>query len=224
MRKPKLESWFLLCLGLAALAVSGISPKDRLTWLMEALPVMVAIPTLAYLNLRNPLTPVLYRLMFLAACFILVGAHYTYAEVPLGFWVQDALGTSRNHYDRWGHALLGVVMAMLAREILIRYSPLKRGAWLFFSCVCFAVAVGACYEFAEWWAALVLGESDADAFLAMQGDEWDTQWDMFLAMAGAVAALLVFARVHDRQLEQSSPVHWRVKTPRPVFHSAIIRP
>src|SRR5689334_1615671 len=108
MRKATLESWALLCATVIALCISGINPADRLTWVMESLPVMVAIPTLAYLNLRHPLTPVLYRVLFLSACWILVGAHYTYAEVPLGYCAQDWFGTSRNHYDRWGHALLGI--------------------------------------------------------------------------------------------------------------------
>ncbi len=145
------------------------------------------------------MTPLAYRLIFLHAAILMLGGHYTYAEVPLGFWVRDALGLSRNHYDRLGHLAQGFVPAILAREILLRKTPLKPGPWLFFLVTCVCLAISAFYEFVEWWAALASGEA-ASAFLGTQGDVWDTQWDMFLCLLGALAAQLTLSRVHDRQL------------------------
>jgi putative membrane protein len=129
----------------------------------------------------------------------MVGGHYTYAEVPLGFWVRDALGLSRNHYDRLGHLAQGFVPAILAREILIRKTPLKSGPWVFFLVTCVCLAISVLYEFVEWWTALASGQA-AMAFLGTQGDVWDTQWDMFFCLLGALAAQLTLSRVHDRQL------------------------
>jgi putative membrane protein len=140
-----------------------------------------------------------YRLLFVHALILMLGGHYTYAKVPLGFWVQDWLGLARNHYDRLGHFAQGFVPAMLAREVLLRRSPLVRGKWLAFLVVCVCLALSATYELIEWLAA-VLGGSAADAFLGTQGDVWDTQWDMFMAGVGAVSALLLLSRAHDRQL------------------------
>jgi putative membrane protein len=214
------ENWLLLCLTLAVLAISGISPADRLTWLMEALPVIVALPVLAYLNVRQRFTRVLAWLLFIAATLILIGAHYTYARVPVGYWVQEAFGLERNHYDRWGHTFLGVVVAILAREMFMRYSPLKQGGWLFAVCTFAAVTVGALYEFVEWWAALIMGEQNAQEFLAMQGDQWDTQWDMFLATSGAIIAQLVFWRVHNRQMREVAMIAPR----RRVIRARALRP
>lgn len=134
---------------------------------------------------------------------LMVGGHYTYAKVPPGFWVQDAFGLARNHYDRLGHFAQGFVPAMLAREVLLRRSPLERGKWLALLVVCVCLAFSATYELIEWLAAL-LGGSAADAFLGTQGDVWDTQWDMFMAGVGAVSALLLLSRVHDRQLARLS--------------------
>ncbi|MGE0082075.1 MAG: DUF2238 domain-containing protein [Thiohalomonadaceae bacterium] len=190
----------LLLLGvLAGLVVSGIGPADRLTWLLEVTPVVIALPLLVTTHGRFPLTPLLYRLIALHAAILLLGAHYTYAQVPLGFWVQDVFDLSRNHYDRLGHVAQGFIPAMIAREILIRRSPLVPGKWLFFLVVCVCLAISAFYEFIEWWVSLLAG-AEGDAFLATQGDVWDTQWDMFLAMCGAIGAQLLLARVQDRQL------------------------
>ena len=133
------------------------------------------------------------------ALILMLGGHYTYAKVPLGFWVQDAFGLARNHYDRLGHLAQGFVPAMLAREVLLRRSPLQRGKWLGFLVVCVCLALSATYELIEWLAA-VLGGSAADAFLGTQGDVWDTQWDMFMALVGAFSALVLLSRVHDREL------------------------
>jgi putative membrane protein len=193
------EPLFLLLAALALLVVSGIGPYDRATWVLEVLPVMLGAPLLVATRGRFPLTPLLYRLLFLHALVLMLGGHYTYSRVPLGFWAQDLLDLSRNHYDRLGHVAQGFVPAILAREILLRTSPLRPGRWLFFLVTCVCLAFSAFYEMLEWWVALAAG-SEAEAFLATQGDPWDTQWDMFLALCGAMASLAMLARVHDRQL------------------------
>lgn len=195
----------LILFGIAGLLLvaSGIGPTDRLTWVLEVTPVAVGIPLLLWLRIRHPFTPLLYRLLFLHACIVMLGGHYTYAEVPLGYWVQDWLDLSRNHYDRLGHVAQGFVPAILMREILWRWSPLRGSAWLPFLVVCFCLAFSAFYEFVEWWSALILG-ADAEAFLAIQGDPWDTQWDMFLALCGAIVSLLLLSRVHDGQLRRTT--------------------
>lgn len=193
----------LLVLATAALVWSGIGPYDRATWWMEVAPVLLGAPILIATWRRFPLTPLLYVLLFLHALILVVGGHYTYARVPLGFWVQEALDFSRNHYDRLGHVAQGFVPAILAREIFLRTSPLRRGKWLFFLVVCVCLAFSAFYEMIEWWAALLGGEG-ATEFLGTQGDPWDTQWDMFLALLGAIAAQLSLARLHDAQLRRFS--------------------
>ena len=182
------------------LIVSGIGPHDRFTWWLEVAPILMAAPVLFATYRRFPLTSLVYLLIGVHASILMLGAHYTYAEVPLGFWVRDALGLSRNHYDRVGHFAQGFIPAMVIREVLLRTSPLRPGRWLFFLVVCVALALSAVYEFAEWWTALGTGES-ATAFLGTQGDPWDTQWDMFQCTLGAIAAQLLLSRVHDRQLD-----------------------
>lgn len=194
------ELWTLLALGAIAFVWSGIAPHDRATWWMEVFPIILALPVLVATRRRFPLTPLVYRLIFLHALILMVGGHYTYARVPLGFWVQDLLGLGRNHYDRLGHLAQGFVPAIIAREILLRTSPLRRGKWLFVIVTAICMAVSAFYEFIEWWAAL-LGGSAATDFLGTQGDVWDTQWDMFLAFIGALLAQITLARAHDRQLD-----------------------
>jgi putative membrane protein len=193
------EPLALLLLAAVALVVSGIEPYDRVTWWLEVSPVLIGAPILVATYRRFPLTPLLYRLIFLHALVLTLGGHYTYARVPVGFWAQDLFDLGRNHYDRFGHVVQGFVPAILAREILIRRSPLPRGRWLSFLVVCFCLAFSAFYEMLEWWAAVVGGVA-ADAFLATQGDVWDTQWDMFLALCGAVSALVLLSRAHDRSL------------------------
>jgi putative membrane protein len=193
------EALALLAATVIVLLWSGIGPHHRLTWLLEVAPVLIGVPILLASYTRFPLSPLLYRLLFLHAAILMVGGHYTYSEVPVGFWVQDLLDLSRNPYDRLGHFAQGFVPAILAREILIRRSPLKPGKWLFFLVVCVCLAVSACYELIEWWAALIGGAS-AEYFLGTQGDVWDTQWDMFLALIGALSALLLLAKAHDRSL------------------------
>ena len=189
------EPAILLIATIVALIVSRVGALEPGTWLLEVAPILVLTAR------RFPLTPLVYRLLFVHALILMLGAHYTYAKVPLGFWAQDAFGLARNHYDRVGHLAQGFVPAMLAREVLLRRSPLQRGKWLGFLVVCVCLALSATYELIEWLAA-VLGGSAADAFLGTQGDVWDTQWDMFMALVGATSALLLLSRVHDRQLEQ----------------------
>ena len=201
MRSAAREPLVLLAAGAAALAVSAIRPHDYFTWLLEVAPILIGVPVLVATHRRFPLTPLAYRLLVVHALILMVGGHYTYAEVPLGFWVRDALGLARNHYDRLGHFAQGFVPALLAREILLRRSPLRPGKWLFFLVTCVCLAVSACYEFVEWWTAVLTGDS-ATAFLGTQGDPWDTQWDMFLALIGAVTAQITLAHVQDRQLER----------------------
>jgi putative membrane protein len=193
------EPAVLLFAALALLALSGVGPKDRFTWWLEVAPVLIGMPILVATYRRFPLTPLLYRLLFLHALVLMLGGHYTYAEVPLGFWVRDLFGLARNHYDRLGHFAQGFVPAILARELLRRKTPLMPGGWLFFLVTCVGLAFSALYELIEWWTAASTGTA-AEAFLGTQGDVWDTQWDMFLALVGALAAQLMLARRHEKEL------------------------
>ena len=163
------------------------------------MPVVIALPLLLLTWRRFPLTRLVYCLILLHALILLVGGHYTYAEMPLFNWLRDTFGLARNYYDRVGHVAQGFVPAMVAREILLRTSPLRPGKWLSFLVICVCLAISACYEFLEWWVALASG-SDAVAFLATQGDVWDTQWDMFLCLLGAIAALSLLSHRHDNAL------------------------
>ncbi len=189
----------LLVLALVALVVSGIGPKDRFTWLLEVAPILIGVPILLATARRFPLTPLVQRLLFLHALILMLGGHYTYAEVPLGEWAKGAFGFARNHYDRLGHLAQGFVPAILAREILLRRTPLQPGGWLLTLTTSVCLAFSALYELIEWAMALATGEA-ATAFLGTQGDIWDTQWDMFLALCGALAAQALLSRLHDRQL------------------------
>ena len=193
------EPTILLIATTVALIVSRVGALEPGTWILEVFPIILALPVLVATYRRFPLTPLVYRLLFVHALILMLGGHYTYAKVPLGFWVQDAFGLARNHYDRLGHLAQGFVPAMLTREVLLRRSPLQRGKWLGLLVVCVCLALSATYELIEWLAA-VLGGSAADAFLGTQGDVWDTQWDMFMALIGAISALLLLSRLHDRQL------------------------
>ena len=197
--KIPLEQLALLFVAFVALTVSGMHPHDRLTWLLEVFPFLIVVPILLSSYRKFPLTPLLYQLILIHAMILFIGGHYTYAEVPFGFKLQDIFGLARNPYDRIGHFAQGFVPAIAAREILLRRTPLVRGGWLFFIVASICLAISACYEFIEWWSAVALGQG-ADAFLGTQGDPWDTQWDMFLALVGAVTAQLLLARLHDRQL------------------------
>jgi len=189
----------LLAAGAVLLAISAIHPYDMATWWMEVFPIFLAVPVMIATWRRFPLTPLVYTLIFIHACILMVGGHYTYARVPLGFWMQDLFHFSRNHYDRIGHFAQGFVPAIIAREVLVRRGVLRPGGWLFFLVCCVCLAISACYEFIEWWAALI-GGSGATEFLGTQGDVWDTQWDMFMAFVGSITAQLVLSGLHQKQL------------------------
>jgi putative membrane protein len=195
----RLEPKVLFAAAAVILILSGIAPHDRLTWMLEVPWVAVGLPILAATYRRFPLTPLLYRLLFLHAVLLIVGGYHTYARVPLGFWAGELFHWTRNDYDRLGHFVQGFVPAILAREILIRYSPLKGSAWLPFLVASFCLAFSAFFELIEWWAALVYGGGATD-YLATQGDVWDTQWDMFWALIGAIVSLATLSRIHDREL------------------------
>lgn len=204
LRPGKLLS--LLALTLLVLAWSGISPRDRFTWFLEVLPVLIALPPLLLTYRRFPFTPLAYALMALHGIILMVGGHYTYAEMPLFNWLRDSLDLARNHYDRVGHVAQGFIPAIIAREILLRRSPLRPGKWLFFLVTSFCLAFSAFYEMIEWWVAVASGD-EAVAFLATQGDVWDTQWDMFLALIGAIVSQLLLSNLHDRQLSRMGFLH-----------------
>lgn len=194
----------LLAIVVVALIASGIAPTDRLTWLMEVAPVLIALPLMIATRRSYPLTLLLTVLIAIHALVLIGGGAYTYAHVPFGFWLQDILGTLRNPYDKIGHFMQGFVPAMVAREILLRGDFVRGRRMTAFLCVCVAMAISACYELIEWAAALALGQG-ADEFLGTQGDVWDTQSDMFMALIGASTALLLLARWHDRQLAALRP-------------------
>lgn len=195
------ERWLLAAgAALAALLVwSGLAPYDRPTWVMEVLPIMIALPIMILCYRRLPLTTLLYVLIFMHGLVLMLGGAYTYARVPLGFQLQDWLQLERNPYDRIGHLFQGFVPVMVAREILKRGDYVRGPRMLVFVCICMVLAVSASYELIEWAAALALGQG-ADQFLGTQGDVWDTQWDMFCALLGAMSALLLLSRVQDRQI------------------------
>jgi len=194
----------LLVIVAAALALSGINPYDRTTWWLEIFPILIAAPILVLTARRFPLTTLTYTLLAIHAIILMVGGHYTYARVPIGYWVQQLLGLARNDYDRFGHFAQGFIPAILIREILLRTTPLRPGRWLFVIVTAMCLAFSACYEFFEWGAA-VTGGTAADAFLGTQGDVWDTQWDMFCALIGAIVAQLTLNRVHNRGLAKLPP-------------------
>lgn len=188
---------------LLALAISAWQPFDRATWLMETLPVMLVLPLMWATHRRFPLTPLLTVLIFVHCLVLILGGAYTYARVPLGFELQELFDLSRNPYDKIGHFMQGFVPALAAREIFLRKRVIEGKAWLGFLAVCVVMTVSAVYELIEWAAALIMGQG-ADEFLGTQGDVWDTQSDMFLALIGACACLALLAKWHDRQLRAVS--------------------
>lgn len=195
----------LLALTLAVLLWSAIRPFDFLTWLLEVAPALAGLVILGATFRRFPLTALLYTLIAAHMIVLAVGGHYTYALVPIGDWVRDLLHLSRNHYDRLGHFAQGFVPAMIARELLIRLRVVAFRRWRNFLIVCVCMAISATYELIEWATALVLGQK-SDSFLGTQGDAFDTQADMFMALVGAVCALVFLVRWHDSQLR--SFVRW----------------
>ncbi|MCB9904812.1 MAG: DUF2238 domain-containing protein [Planctomycetes bacterium] len=190
----------LLLAWMALLVVASyFGPADTFTWFLEVAPILIAAPILILSAKRFPLTPLLTLLIGVHAAILALGGTYTYAEVPFGYWLRDLFGFERNPYDRLGHFAQGFVPAILAREVLLRTSPLRPGKWLAFLCVSVCLAFSAFYELVEWWAAASTGEA-AESFLGTQGDVWDTQWDMFLALIGACTSLALLSKLHAKQL------------------------
>jgi len=195
-----------LAIFFIVLGWSAWHPHDYPTWWLETIPAMVALVILALTKNRFPLTSLAYCLILVHAIILMVGGHYTYAEVPAGDWLRDLTGGARNNYDKLGHLAQGFIPAIIAREILVRKRVIAVRGWLSFLVVCICMAISAFYEFLEWWVALFSGEA-ADSFLGTQGYIWDTQSDMFLAMIGAILAVLFLSRLHDRQIESLTGGH-----------------
>ena len=195
--------WILLFSVTGLLAWSAINPHDWFTWFLEVFPVLTAIILLTATYSRFRFTRLVYLLIALHSVVLIVGGHYTYAEMPLFNWLRDTYDLGRNHYDRFAHITQGFFPAIIVREILVRLSPVKQGAWLFFTVVCICLAISAFYEMIEWWVAVASGSS-AVAFLATQGDIWDTQWDMFLALCGAIVSLLMLGSYHDQAIRKET--------------------
>ena len=189
----------LLLIFFAAFIWSAINPRDYFTWFLEVFPAVIGLIILVLINKKFELTGMLYFLLLIEAIILIIGGHYTYAEMPLFNWFKEFFDLSRNYYDRLGHLMQGLVPAIIAREILIRKNVLKPGAWLYFIIVCICLAFSAFYEFIEWWVAVVSGTA-AEAFLGTQGDIWDTQWDMFMALVGANLGLILLIKLHDKYL------------------------
>ena len=194
------EPLVLLAVGGLVLCWSGYHPKDRAVWLMETAPAILGGIALVLTHRRFPFTPLAHRLMLFFALILMVGGKYTYAEVPIGFLVKEWLGLQRNHFDRFGHFFQGVIPAIVAREMLIRCTPIKPGKALFWICTSIALAISAMYELVEWQSAIWTNPEQGIAFLGSQGDIWDAQKDMTMALIGSILAQLAFSRVHDRQI------------------------
>jgi putative membrane protein len=188
----------------ALLVISGVQPFDQTTWVLEVFPILVVLPLLLATHKRFPLTPLLYCLIFVHAIVLMVGGAYSYARVPIGFYLQDFFHLGRNPYDKVGHFFQGLVPALAIREILIRGNYIAKGKMLIFLVLFTVLGISAMYELLEWFSALVLGQG-ADEFLGTQGDPWDTQSDMFFAFIGATTSLVSFSVLHDRQILQSTP-------------------
>jgi putative membrane protein len=199
MTKTQRNFWIFCILSLLLLAITGVAAGDKPTWALETFPIMIALPLLFFTFRRFPLSPLLYILIFLHFCLLAYGGTYTYAKTPFGYWLQDIFHTERNPFDRLGHFVQGFVPALIAREIFIRQQVIRGRKMLFFLIVCVCLAISAFYELIEWWVALASGQG-ATAFLGTQGDVWDTQWDMFTALIGAVVAQIVLSRVQDKQI------------------------
>lgn len=195
----------LTALWLGGLAWSGWMPRDRPTWWLEVFPCFIALALLWHARKSFVFTQLVYGLITIHGLILMLGATYTYAHVPLGFWMQDWFGFSRNNYDKIGHFAQGFVPAMVARELLIRKFAITRRGLVGFLCIAISLGFSGFYEMLEWWSALILG-SGADEFLGTQGDPWDTQSDMFFALIGACCALLSLSRWHDRQMETITSV------------------
>jgi putative membrane protein len=206
MNQPAPNGRLLSGLLLSFIAVfiwSGVYPRERFTWFLEVWPALIGVAVLLFTRRSFPLTSLLYILLWLHVTILLVGGHYTYADVPLFNWLRDHFGQARNNYDKVGHFAQGFVPAMVAREVLLRKRIVAGRGWLFFIVVCICGAISATYELLEWGVAASTGGA-ADAFLGTQGDPWDTQKDMLFAFTGAMTALLSLGRIHDRALNIGS--------------------
>ena len=177
-------------------------PAGRISWLLEVGPGLAGIIILIVLYKRFPMSHMVYVFVFIHIFVLIYGGYYTYAETPLGNWAKEAFGFSRNHYDRIGHIALGVFPAFIIREVLLRKTPLQRGGWLYFIIISIVLAVAAFWELLEWWVALLAASDVGTAFLGSQGDIWDAQWDMLLALVGAMVVLPILSGLHDRSLDQ----------------------
>lgn len=212
-RPPRTTALAIAAVALVfLLGASGLHPYDRLTWVLEVAPVVVVLPVLFLTYRRFPLTTLLYTLVFVHAVVLMVGGHYTYARVPLGFTIAGAFGLHRNPYDKIGHFAQGFVPAIAAREILVRGRFIRTHGMLSFVVIAIVLAISASYELFEWGSALALGQG-AEEFLGTQGDPWDTQSDMFCALLGGGAALIILGRVHDRQLSAVGSVRTETQGP-----------
>jgi putative membrane protein len=196
-RRHFFVSWLVICA--AVFVWSAINPRDYFVWFLEVLPAVIALPILFITYRKFPLSSLVYILILVHAIILLVGGHYTYAEVSAFNWLRDTFDLNRNYYDRLGHFAQGFVPAMIAREILMRKSIVKSSQWLFFIVCCICLSISAFYEMIEWWVAVVSG-TNADAFLGTQGDVWDTQWDMFIALMGAILAQVFLKRAHNSSM------------------------
>ncbi len=190
-----------LSIYFAVLIWSGINPKDQFTWFLEVFPALIGLGVMIYSYKSFPLTPLVYTLILIHSIILMVGGHYTYAEVPLFDWIKDSFDLARNNYDKVGHFAQGFIPAMITREIIIRKSVINGSGWRNFFIVCFVLAFSAFYELIEWWVAL-LSDEGAEAFLGTQGYIWDTQSDMFWALCGAIVALLLLSKYHDTELSK----------------------
>jgi putative membrane protein len=206
--KMKIAPNALIVLSLAwfvGLVWSGWVPRDRITWVMEVFPCFVALALLWYSRKSFELTTLIYWLILIHGLILMLGGAYTYARVPLGFWMQDWFGFTRNNYDKIGHFAQGFIPAMVARELLVRKFAITRRGLVAFLCIAICLGISAFYELIEWWSALILGQG-ADEFLGTQGDPWDTQSDMFFALIGAICALVGLSRWHDKQMKAITSV------------------
>jgi putative membrane protein len=197
MKKTNTVVWLIIFF--AVFIWSAINPKDQFTWFLEVAPALIALIMLAFTRNSYPLTTITYVFILIHCVILMVGGHYTYAEVPLFDYIKELIGSERNNYDKLGHFAQGFIPALVAREILIRNAVISTATWRNFFIVSFCLGFSAFYELIEWWVAELSGES-AEAFLGTQGYVWDTQSDMFYAMIGAISALILLGKVHDKQL------------------------
>jgi len=195
----------LLCLVVVVCIATLVDPPaGRISWFLEVGPGLAGIIVLIVLYRRFTMSHMAYFCVFLHIFILIYGGYYTYAETPLGNWAKEVFELSRNHYDRVGHIALGVFPAFIIREVLLRKTPLKRGGWLYFIIISIVLAVAAFWELLEWWVALLVASDVGSAFLGSQGDIWDAQWDMLLALVGAMIALPILSGLHDRSMAQLS--------------------